>query len=323
MIHDEGLGRETDVGEATGQAAYNPFTGQGYNPKVSQSAYTGFIENLHLRDEGGRIHFETVPTLARIVQSIHESGANVVLQLDFKDREAVALTYYSLKGLTNAAGVPANEWCIYKTQATWYKTPEEFEAEPWVQDAFANGIQLALLPVYNPADTWQWDTMASLAAFQRTNYTISSEIELRSIGGPLQKELDFVEALQPGATFNTTGTFFAIGDFVNPISTAFFDTSNYTLPQDERINNTVYTYSDNQAPITLDSRLTNGNLSIDGHDYRSDFHWILQRGYDWVIADTPDLWHHRLEAEGRRNISHMIADGSKTVQQPIARGWYV
>lgn len=34
LIHDSGLGRTTNIGEQTGQAAYNSFTGQGYDPKV-------------------------------------------------------------------------------------------------------------------------------------------------------------------------------------------------------------------------------------------------------------------------------------------------
>jgi hypothetical protein len=46
MIHDGGFGRETDVGEYTGQAAYNPFIGQGYNPPVSEQEFEGFIETV-------------------------------------------------------------------------------------------------------------------------------------------------------------------------------------------------------------------------------------------------------------------------------------
>jgi hypothetical protein len=192
---------------ANSPAAYNPYTGEGFNPLVVETNFSGFMEHLHLRDEGGRVHFEAVNTLTEIVQSIHDSGANVVLQLDFKDRAAVPATYYALKSMTNAAGVPANEWCIYKTQATWYKTPEDFEAEAWVQDAFANNISLTLLPVYNPEDSWTWDTMASLEAFQRTNYTISSEIELYSTGGPLQSELDLVLGSREdgNVSFDTAG----------------------------------------------------------------------------------------------------------------------
>jgi hypothetical protein len=141
-----------------------------------------------------------------MVQSIHDTGANVVLQLDFKDREAVEPAYWQLKNLTNRAGVPANEWCIYKLNAAWYPTPDVFEAQAWVQDAFASGVQLAYLPVYLPAEAGNFDQMAGLRAFMRTNYTISAEIELYSTQGFGQDLLDHVESeTTPCATFNTTG----------------------------------------------------------------------------------------------------------------------
>ncbi|KAK4634232.1 hypothetical protein CLAFUW4_00792 [Fulvia fulva] len=42
--------------------------------------------------------------------------------------------------------------------------------------------------------------------------------------------------------FGTSGIFFAIGDFVDPITSArtFFDTDNHTLPADERVNNSLF-----------------------------------------------------------------------------------
>lgn len=205
MIHDAGLGRETDVGEHVGEPAYNPFTGQGHNPPVAEADYKGFVEELHMRDEQGRVHFETVPTLPEIVETIRDAGVNVVLQLDFKDKDAVEPAYWALKDLENAAGVPANEWCIYKLQAKWWKTPDEFEALPWVQDAFASGVQLAYIPVYGAADEAEWDTLASLKSYAQTNYTISAEIVLRSTGGPLQAMLDHVQS-DSAENISTAGT---------------------------------------------------------------------------------------------------------------------
>lgn len=63
MIHDGGLGRETNVGELNNKAAYNPYTGKGFNPKVNEVNYTGYIKGLNLRDEQGRTRLEKVPTL--------------------------------------------------------------------------------------------------------------------------------------------------------------------------------------------------------------------------------------------------------------------
>ncbi|OQE17438.1 hypothetical protein PENFLA_c024G04869 [Penicillium flavigenum] len=323
MIHDTGLGRETDVGEHTGQAAYNPFTGQGYNPPVIEQDYKGFIEELHLRDEGGRVRNENVPTLPSIVQQIHDSRLNVVLQLDFKDQDAVEPAYWQLKNLSNSAGVPANEWCIYKLQAKWYKTPEEFEELSWVQDAFASGVQLAYIPVYGSDDEGQWDTLAGLQGFLKTNYTISAEIGLRSTDGPLQDLLDHIQGnVGADEAFRTAGTFFAIGDFVDPITSprTFFDTANYTLPDNIRVNNSAFSYSEDKAPQLIDSKV--GNYSVDGHDYRSDFAWIVDSGYNWVITDTADDWQARLAEQGKRNINHFLADGKESANPTLSSGWY-
>ena len=64
------------------------------------------------------------------------------------------------------------------------------------------------------------------------------------------------------------------------------------------------------------------DLLDDGHDYRSDFSWILEQGYDWVITDTLDLWAKTLEKQGRRNISYMLADGTKLTNETLEEGWY-
>jgi hypothetical protein len=206
MIHDGGLGRTTNIGEVTGQVAYNPFTGKGFDPKVKDFNFTGpnGIEQLRLRDEQGRVRDEYVPSLPQMIESIRDSGMNVVLELDFKDKEAIEPSYWALKNLANRAGVPANEWCIYKLQSVWYQTPEIFEALPWVQDAFKSGIQLAFIPVYDPGYEDDFDQLASMKQFATTNYTISAEIELRSVGGPTQNLLN--EMKSDNSSLRTAGT---------------------------------------------------------------------------------------------------------------------
>jgi len=206
MIHDKGLGRTTDIGEQTGQAAYNPYTGKGYNPDVSEFNFTGpnGIEQLRLRDEQGRVRDEYVPSLPQIIESIRDSSMDVVLELDFKDQAAVEVAYWAMKNLANSAGVPANEWCIYKLQSVWYQSPKEFEALPWVQDAFKSGIQLAFIPVYDAAYEDDFDQLASMRKFAATNYTISAEIELRSVDGPIQDLLDEINSND--GSIHTAGT---------------------------------------------------------------------------------------------------------------------
>lgn len=98
-----------------------------------------------------------------------------------------------------------------------------------------------------------------------------------------------------------------------------FDTANYSLPSDLRVNNSVFVFQDRKAPVLLDSLV--GNASLDGHDYRSDFDWIVQQKYNWIIADTADEWHYRLESQGKRNLTWMLAEGQEAVDG-AAKGWY-
>jgi hypothetical protein len=97
-----------------------------------------------------------------------------------------------------------------------------------------------------------------------------------------------------------------------------FDTANYSLPADLHVNGSVYIFQQDKAPKLLDSLAA--SISVDGHDYRSDFSWILQRGYNWIIADTADQWHQRLQREGKRNISRMIADGHREIDGVATHG---
>jgi hypothetical protein len=206
VLHHGGIGRTTNIGEFTGQAAYNPYTGKGYNPMAKDLNFTGpdGIEQLRLRDEQGRVVDEHVSTIAQMIEYIRDAGINVAVQLDFKHQAAIEPTYWALKNLTNKAGVLANEWCIYKLAGVWYPTPEIFEALPWVQDAFRSGIQLAFIPVYDPRNAGKFDQLDSMRKFAATNYTISTQIKLKNVGGPVQKLMD--ERKSVDCRLKTAGT---------------------------------------------------------------------------------------------------------------------
>jgi hypothetical protein len=100
-----------------------------------------------------------------------------------------------------------------------------------------------------------------------------------------------------------------------------YDTANYTLPEDIRTNNSVFTFGDNRAPRLLDSQVT-PEESADGHDYRSDLAWIIENDYDWIIADVPDVIAAQFALEGKRNLEYMIADSEEVVAGEKSRGWY-
>ena len=54
LFHDEGLGRLTDIAPPEGTQAYNPFTGQGYNPPFADFTWKE-IQQLRLKDGYGHL----------------------------------------------------------------------------------------------------------------------------------------------------------------------------------------------------------------------------------------------------------------------------
>ncbi|KAL2110370.1 hypothetical protein VUR80DRAFT_1254 [Thermomyces stellatus] len=87
--------------------------------------------------------------------------------------------------------------------------------------------------------------------------------------------------------------------FSKPVSNhSFFDIANYTLLDDICVNNSVYIFRDDRGPIIFDTL-----------------------GYNWVIADTPDILATLLEKEERRNVSYMLADG-ESAKDGTSFGWY-
>jgi hypothetical protein len=114
---------------------------------------------------------------------------------------------------------------------------------------------------------------------------------------------------------------YAAGDFIDPIFSNLtdFSTGNFTLPKDIRTNNSVWGFQDNAKPVLLDSIV--GNKSVDGHDYRSDFDWIIRQGFNWVITDVADLWATELELKGKRNMKKLLKDGAEW-NDGKKNGWY-
>jgi hypothetical protein len=116
---------------------------------------------------------------------------------------------------------------------------------------------------------------------------------------------------------------FADGDFTvpifSPLTTSFYDTGNFSLPEDIRFNNSAYSFQENSVPKLLDVLV--GNKSADGRDHRSDFDWLLRQGFNWIITDNADLWHTDLEEQGKRNMLDLLQDG-KTWKDGRKNGWY-
>lgn len=123
--------------------------------------------------------------------------------------------------------------------------------------------------------------------------------------------------------FQTSGVFYAAGDFVDSITSprTYYGTANYSLPDDIGTNNSAFVYQDSEAPKLYGS-LVSESESPDGHDWRSDLGWIIESNFNWVIADNTDGLAAMLSADGKRNIQCMIADGEGVADEQLVMGWY-
>jgi glycerophosphoryl diester phosphodiesterase len=54
-LHDDGVGRATNVDGKGRENRYDTLTGRGYNPLVKEMMWRGDLEHLHLRDEDGAV----------------------------------------------------------------------------------------------------------------------------------------------------------------------------------------------------------------------------------------------------------------------------
>jgi hypothetical protein len=85
------------------------------------------------------------------------------------------------------------------------------------------------------------------------------------------------------------------------------------------IGQSIWGFQKKAKLVLLDSIV--GNKSVDGHDYRSDFDWILRQGFDWVITDIAVLWALEVERQGKRNLKKLLKHGAMW-REGWKNGWY-
>ncbi|WVF69973.1 hypothetical protein IAT40_004758 [Kwoniella sp. CBS 6097] len=315
LFHDPSVGRVTNIAEHLGRDAseiYSPFTGKGYNPPISELPWKGLVENLKLKEEHGQIcgrSDEGVLDFASLLDIIEYEKLEVVLFMDIKEKAAVPVLYELMKNRTNASGVPALEWCVWKMFVHFYGMPEELEQEPWWQEANQIGRPV-YIPVYEPwparqlADReWALVTssalkaliislslllyihiaLASIKAWSHRPYVLALEIGMRAEGGFMQDLLDY--ATSPECPVKSIGFFAALGDLWPWDGKEIkFDTGKFQLPWNLEQQESLYLFKVGAPPQTHDELLIEGD-SLDGHDYRHDLARWKELGFTWTITD--------------------------------------
>ncbi|RSH80713.1 hypothetical protein EHS25_007048 [Saitozyma podzolica] len=280
-LHDDGIGRVTNIAEHLGRDdVYDPLTAEGYNPLASSVPWNGVMERLRLKNERGELTDERVLRLADLLDLIKVEKLTMVVFMDIKQKQAMAAAYDAIKSRSDAMGVPALEWCIWKADTVFHRLPTDLEREEWFQDGVSQGLPPLYIPVIDAPTSLEDQQLPLVSAKQwaSRSYVVSLEMGLRSPHGPLADVVHW--AREAG---HSMGFFAALGDVPND-----------PTPVEDRM-----VFHEGHPPMKYDELLRPGT-SNDGHDHRGDLALFKRLGFSWVIADpalgTEDMFRGQREA---------------------------
>ncbi|GFZ44201.1 LOW QUALITY PROTEIN: hypothetical protein JCM24511_01922 [Saitozyma sp. JCM 24511] len=297
-LHDDGIGRVTNIAEHLGRDdVYSPLTAEGYNPLASSVPWHGVMERLRLKNERGELTDERVLRLADLLDMIRDEKLTMVVFMDMykrlkvahgrKQKQATAAAYEVIKSRSDAMGIPALEWCIWKADTVFHRLPADLEQEAWFQDGVSQGLPPLYIPVIDAPTSLEDQLLPLVSAKQwaSRSYVVSLEIGLRSPHGPLSDVVHW--ARQTG---HSMGFFAALGDVPND-----------PAPVEDRM-----VFHEGHPPMKYDELLRPGT-SNDGHDHRGDLALFKRLGFSWVIGEatdpalgTEDMFRGQREAVTRR-----------------------
>ncbi|ORX34800.1 PLC-like phosphodiesterase [Kockovaella imperatae] len=270
-LHDDGLGRVTNIGEVHGRKdIYDPLTGQGYNPLASSIPWHGAAEHLRLKDHLGDLTSVPIMTLESMVRDIIDSGIQVMVLLDIKLKDVMEPAYEVIRRFVDRNGQSALAWCIFKPDITFCPTPQSLREEQWLGRAAARGDVITWIPVFDiaspvPAGLQMLDLVKLWAAEPNT---LALELGLRHKGGPLQEVVDW--AIE-GGTDLRLGFYGAFGD--------------EWLEKDPRCpeSSAPLVVWEDHPPTSFDGILQSKGIS--GGDRRGDLELFWGLGFSWIISD--------------------------------------
>ncbi|KAL1410693.1 hypothetical protein Q8F55_001635 [Vanrija albida] len=302
VFHDAGMGRLTNVEPPAGESYHNPFTGQGYSPLVKDTDWFGDMEKLYLRDDSGNVTSEHPILLKELLEFIRDEGINILVQIDVKALDAMAYAYDVISQYTNAAGVPATEWCLWKPKGEVFPTPADWERQEWVQKALSRGDAPPFVLFYEHED----DTvLPSIKAWASCDYLINFELHVPRVGGILQSALDYILSMRKGV-----GSWYIGGDFARRFYTGdgqmSFDDSTLRTQILASGPAVKIMYREGHGVVAAGGVLGRPPTDSD-HDTRVDLDALVAQGWNYIVADPFDDLNERMTAMGKRNVSRIMA----------------
>ncbi|WOO79839.1 putative protein y4eD [Vanrija pseudolonga] len=285
LFHDRLAGRATNIAEYLGRHdVYSPYSGDGYAPAINTLPWS-VVRQLNLKNEHGEITDAHILDFASFLDLIKAHGVDLIVFLDVKSKEAMPIAYEVMKSRTNARGVPASDWCVWKPAVEFYPNPANLEAEPWFQHALATG-KPQYIPVFEPSSARVMDVLAAAKAYATRPYTLALEVGLRSPTGPLRNLVDWAH----GAGI-AMGWFGTLGD-IHPADgrEEVYDLAGFDLAAAQKPGAPPTCFDEGIPPTSYDTLLAPGDAP-DGKDWRYDLDLFKALGYTWIIAPPTSSRH--------------------------------
>lgn len=251
LMHDFNLGRTTTIYHLLNQSKFDPMTGQGANPRVSDVPAT-MIDQLKLltpdrRSDSGF----SVPRVSQVLDLWKSRAMRAPLVFDTKTADAIR----ALDALVHSKNVGGANTMAVKVNATLYPDPAGF---------YHDAKNLNVIPVYQTNMLGNISVADSLAKWMGAVQTI--EINVKQKDGLLyfQKR----QAIHAGKRI---GVFHALPD--GPIQGQFY----------KNTGDCCYKLSD----IFYHHHVMGQPAGQDTDDKRGDLNFLVPEGFGLITSDDP------------------------------------
>lgn len=206
-MHDYDLRRTTNV-QAKFPNEHDYQVGSFNNSQIQslnlrQSSYSNSITNAH------------PPTLFQVLDYIKQNRMNLLLSLDIKDAASLRECWKIVNSKTNADGVPARDWVIFKVKANTYSSLSQLEGDLGISNEIKNYDNTSTFKMMMVVGTNMVDNvpyMSLVNEFRKKNYCYGVEVLYKQDNGLLSDLENSVNTYYAGDIPTCLANFHAVPD---------------------------------------------------------------------------------------------------------------
>lgn len=297
LFHDAGLGRLTNIYNyaPSGEPKFNPFTGKGYNPKITDVNYSVVSQLYLLHHPGGDPTSYRILSVKDFYDFYYNNYLNLTVFLEIKDPKSVPLLIKEINGDTrdyyhgqgNGKKLHASDFTVFKFNVNYFPFYSDW------QKVFQNqqvSCCYYAMPSYK-SNTYKDFSQKGIDMTQSINSWISPEnttlsgveIGLKTEGGILQDLYNQVSGKAVTGIFNAVPDLRLANPLVKPEAAAddIYDNSIYV-----KAGYAFYDGTTGRCCYRLADLLSTWGDKKDSKDERGD--------PAYVVGDNPSMPEFRI-----------------------------